>query len=157
MTSPTTSLASSKVHVSLDVNDIEESARFYSTLFAMEPSKRKPGYAKFEVAEPALNLTLQEARHCCLQGLSHLGIRVNSTEDVLAVKRRLEQAGINTLDEMNTTCCYAVQDKIWVADPTGYRWEVYVFKGDSEVAQDPPAVSSEVAQVLRSMCDCVAK
>jgi catechol 2,3-dioxygenase-like lactoylglutathione lyase family enzyme len=146
----------SKVHVSLDVNDIEESARFYSTLFGMTPTKQKPGYAKFDVAEPALNLTLQESRHCCLQGLSHMGIRVNSTDEVLAFKQRLEQAGIKTLDEMNTTCCHAVQDKIWVADPTGYRWEVYVFKGDSEIAHDRPD-SGEVAQILKSMCDCVTR
>ena len=147
----------SKVHVSLDVNDIEESARFYSTLFGMTPTKLEPGYAKFDVAEPAINLTLQESRHCCLQGLSHMGIRVNSTEEVLAFKQRLEQGGVKTLDEMNITCCYAVQDKIWVADPTGYRWEVYVFKGDSEIAHDRPAASGEVAQVLKSMCDCVGK
>jgi catechol 2,3-dioxygenase-like lactoylglutathione lyase family enzyme len=164
MLSPTTSPITSKVHVSLDVNDIEESARFYSTLFGMEPTKRKPGYAKFDVAEPAINLTLQESRHCCLQGLSHMGIRVNSTEEVLAVKQRLEQGGIKTLDEMNTTCCYAVQDKIWVTDPTGYRWEVYVFKGDAEIAQgrlddrpDGRPASSAVEQVLKSMCDCVTK
>ncbi len=147
----------SKVHVSLDVNDIEESARFYSTLFGMAPTKLKSGYAKFDVAEPAINLTLQESRHCCLQGLSHMGIRVDSTAEVLALKQRLEQGGVKTLDEMNTTCCYAVQDKIWVADPTGYRWEVYVFKGDSETAQDRPAATGEVAQVLKSMCDCVTK
>ncbi|MGH9555091.1 MAG: ArsI/CadI family heavy metal resistance metalloenzyme [Terriglobales bacterium] len=147
----------SKVHVSLDVNNIEESVRFYSALFGMTPTKIKPGYAKFDVAEPAINLTLQESRHCCLQGLSHMGIRVDSTQDVLAFKQRLEQAGIKTLDEMNTTCCYAVQDKIWTSDPTGYPWEVYVFKGDSETSHDRPAVSSELAQVLKSMCDCVAK
>ena len=83
-------------------------------------------------------------------------MRVNSTEEVLAVKQRLNAAGIQTLDEMNTTCCYAVQDKIWVADPTGYRWEVYVFKGDSETAHDRPAAGA-VEQVLKSMCDCVTK
>ncbi len=147
----------SKVHVSLDVNNIEESARFYSTLFGMTPTKLKPGYAKFDVAEPAINLTLQESRHCCLQGLSHMGIRVNSTEEVLAFKQRLEQGGVKALDEMNTTCCYAVQDKVWVEDPTGYRWEVYVFKGDSEAEHASSSASSEVAQVLKSMCDCVSK
>ena len=146
----------SRVHVSLDVNDIEESARFYSALFGMTPTKQKPGYAKFDVDEPAINLTLQESRHCCLQGLSHMGIRVNSTDEVLALKQRLEQAGLKTRDEMNTTCCYALQDKIWLTDPTGYRWEVYVFKSNSEVAHDRPA-SSAAAQVLKSMCDCVTK
>ena len=119
-----------KVHVSLDVENVEESVRFYSALFDAQPTKLKPGYAKFDLDQPAINLTMQQASHCCLQGLSHMGVRVNSTDDVLAVKQRLNAAGIKTLDEMNTTCCYAVQDKIWLTDPTGYRWEVYVFKGD---------------------------
>ncbi len=146
----------SKVHVSLDVNDIEESARFYSVLFGMTPTKLKPGYAKFDVADPAINLTLQESRHCCLQGLSHMGIRVESTNDVLAFKQRLEEAGIKTADEMNTTCCYAGQDKIWISDPTGFRWEVYAFKGDSET-EHTHGESGAVEQVLKSMCECVAK
>ena len=120
-----------KLHVSLDVKNVEESVRFYSALFDAPPTKVKPGYAKFDLDQPSINLTMQQASHCCLQGLSHLGVRVNSTEEVLAVKQRLNAAGIKTLDEMNTTCCHAVQDKIWLTDPTGYRWEVYVFKGDA--------------------------
>jgi len=121
-----------KLHLSLDVKNIEESVRFYSALFDTPPSKLKPGYAKFDLDQPALNLTMQQATHCCLQGLSHLGLRVDSTDEVLAAKQRLNAAGLQTLDEMNTTCCHAVQDKIWLTDPTGYRWEVYVFKGDAE-------------------------
>ena len=121
-----------KLHVSLDVKNVEESVRFYSALFDVPPTKLKPGYAKFDLDQPAINLTLQEATHCCLQGLSHMGLRVDSTDQVLAAKQRLNAAGIKTMDEMNTTCCHAVQDKIWLTDPTGYRWEVYVFKGDAE-------------------------
>ena len=133
----------SKLHVSLDVKNVEESVRFYSALFDAPPTKVKPGYAKFDLDQPAINLTMQEAAHCCLQGLSHMGVRVNSTEEVLAVKQRLNAAGIRTLDEMNTTCCHALQDKIWLTDPTGYRWEVYVFKGDAEQpeAQARPAAT----------------
>jgi catechol 2,3-dioxygenase-like lactoylglutathione lyase family enzyme len=144
-----------KVHVSLDVKDLEESVRFYSALFDALPTKRKPGYAKFDLEQPALNLTLQEAGHCCLQGLSHLGIRVDATEQVLAAKQRLGAAGIETVEEMNTTCCYAAQDKIWLTDPTGYRWEVYVFKGDTETAMDRP--QGAAAGLLKSICDCVTK
>ncbi len=132
-----------KLHVSLDVVNLEKSVRFYSALFGTEPTKLKPGYAKFDLAAPAVNLTMQEKEHCCLQGLSHLGIRVESTEEVLAYQRRLSEAGIKTTDEMNTTCCYAVQDKIWATDPSGYRWEVYVFKGDAAEAGDPAAVKKE--------------
>jgi len=134
-----------KLHVSLDVKNVEESVRFYSALFDAPPTKLKPGYAKFDLDQPAINLTLQEATHCCLQGLSHMGLRVDSTDQVLAAKQRLNAAGIKTMDEMNTTCCHAVQDKIWLTDPTGYRWEVYVFKGDAEqpdASHAQPAVAS---------------
>jgi len=144
-----------KLHISLDVKNVEESVRFYSALFDAPPTKLKPGYAKFDLDQPAINLTMQQATHCCLQGLSHMGLRVDATEQVLAVKQRLNAAGIPTLDEMNTTCCYAVQDKIWLTDPTGYRWEVYVFKGDTETAMDRP--QGAIGGVLKSMCDCVAK
>ncbi|MGH9492596.1 MAG: ArsI/CadI family heavy metal resistance metalloenzyme [Terriglobales bacterium] len=144
-----------KMHVSLDVKNVEESVRFYSALFDAPPTKVKPGYAKFDLDQPAINLTMQQATHCCLQGLSHMGVRVNSTEEVLAVKQRLNAAGIRTLDEMDTTCCYAVQDKIWLTDPTGYRWEVYVFKGNMEKAMDRPGGAA--GKLLKSMCDCVTK
>lgn len=125
-----------KFHLSLDVKNVEESVRFYSTLFNIQPTKVKPGYAKFDLVEPALNLTMQEKTPCCITGLSHMGVRVDSTAQVLDAKARLQAAGLATFDEMNTTCCHAVQDKIWVTDPTGYRWEVYVFKGDAEPASD---------------------
>lgn len=121
-----------KFHLSLDIENLEASVRFYSTLLDSPPSKRKPGYAKFDVETPAVNLALQEKSHCCLQGLSHMGLRVQSTEEMLAVKQRLEAAGYETKAEMNTTCCYALQDKFWVHDPSRYRWEVYILKADTE-------------------------
>lgn len=119
-------------HLSLDVANLAESLRFYSTLLDSTPSKQKPGYAKFDMESPALTLALQEKTHCCLQGLNHMGLRVNSMEELLAFKHRLEQAGYKTQDEMNTTCCYALQDKFWVSDPSQYRWEVYILKADTE-------------------------
>lgn len=134
-----------KLHLSLDVKDVEKSVRFYSALFDAPPTQLKPGYAKFDLDRPALNLTMQQASHCCLQGLSHLGLRVDSTEQLLAARQRLNAAGIRTQDEMDTTCCYAAQDKLWLTDPTGYRWEVYVCKGDAEqpsAPQDQPAAPS---------------
>lgn len=134
-----------KLHLSLDVNNVEESVRFYSALFGAPPTKLKPGYAKFDLARPAVNLTMQLASHCCLQGLSHLGLRLDSTEQLLAARQRLNAAGLQTRDQMNTTCCYAVQDKIWLTDPTGYRWEVYVLKGDVEhdgATQTEPAAAT---------------
>src|SRR3954463_13904987 len=97
--------SSLKLHVSLDVKNIEESIRFYSALFDMQPTKLRPAYAKFDADFPAVNLALQEKKHCCLQGLSHMGIRVPTLEEVAATKSRLEAAGYKTEDEMGSTCC----------------------------------------------------
>ena len=127
-----------KLHISLDVENIEDSVRFYSLFFNAAPTKLKLGYAKFDLDRPAVNLTMQKASHCCLQGLSHMGIRVESTAEVLAYKERLTQAGVSVEDEMQTVCCHALQDKIWVKDPSGYRWEIYVFNGDVEEKERRP-------------------
>ena len=122
-----------KVHVALNVNDIEESVRFYRTMFGIDPVKLKPGYAKFDIAEPALNLTLNFVGEVKNHGaLNHLGIQVHSSAAVLEARERMRLAGLATFDEMNTDCCYALQDKIWVTDPNGYKWEVFVVKvGDT--------------------------
>jgi catechol 2,3-dioxygenase-like lactoylglutathione lyase family enzyme len=123
-----------KVHVALNVNDVEESVKFYGAMFGIEPVKHKPGYAKFDVAQPALNLTLNYAGPVNANGaLNHLGVQVASTDDVLRAKSRLQEAGLATFDEMGTDCCYALQDKIWITDPNGYRWEFFVVKvGDTK-------------------------
>ena len=128
----------SKVHVSLDVKNLEQSVNYYSVLFNMAPTKLKPGYAKFDVADPSINLTLGETKAPSVTGPNHMGIRVNTLDEVIAAKGRLEKAGFTTMDEMGTTCCYAVQDKIWSSDPNGNRWEVYIFKGDAESFGAPP-------------------
>ena len=122
-----------KVHVALNVNDIEESVEFYRAMFGIDPVKLKPGYAKFDIAEPALNLTLNYVGEVNSHGaLNHLGIQVNSSVAVLEARERMRLAGLATFDEMNTDCCYALQDKIWVTDPNGYKWEVFVVKvGDT--------------------------
>ena len=116
-------------HLSLDVPDLEGAVAFYSGLLGIEPAKRKPGYAKFEVADPPVALALQQSGHT---GLSHLGIRVGSTEEVEASSRRLQEKGLATFDERDTTCCSARQDKVWVSDPAGNRWEVYTVLEDVE-------------------------
>ena len=123
-------------HLSLDVDNLEDSLRFYTTLLGVPPAKLKPDYAKFELQQPGLSLTMQPRSHCCLQGLNHMGLRMNTIEEVEAVKARLTDAGYATEDELNVTCCYALQDKFWVRDPSRYRWEVYVVKADSETATD---------------------
>jgi hypothetical protein len=102
-------------------------------MFGVEPVKWKPGYAKFDIAEPPLNLTLNQAENVAAKGaLNHLGIEVEDTDRVLAAKKRFVEAGLATRDEMNVDCCFALQDKVWVADPDGNRWEVFTVKiGDT--------------------------
>src|SRR5437588_8699789 len=102
-----------KLHVSLDVANVEESVRFYSALFNAPPTKLKKGYAKFDVEQPAVNLTMQQIERCCLQGLSHMGIRVESRAEIEAYKSRMLAAGFAVEEEVNTTCCQALQAKIW--------------------------------------------
>jgi catechol 2,3-dioxygenase-like lactoylglutathione lyase family enzyme len=119
-----------KLHVALNVNNLEESLAFYRTLLGLEPVKVRRGYAKFDSAEPGVNLTLNERRVSELGGLNHLGIQVGSTEEVLRMRERWQAGGLVTEDEMQTNCCYAIQDKVWVTDPNGYRWEVFVVLED---------------------------
>jgi uncharacterized glyoxalase superfamily protein PhnB len=106
-----------KPQLALTVSDVERAIPFYEALFGTQPEKVKPGYAKFSVAEPAINSR-----------------QVATTEDVLAARERLIAAGLAAFDEMDTTCCYARQDKIWVRDPDGTPWEVFVTHEDTETA-----------------------
>jgi catechol 2,3-dioxygenase-like lactoylglutathione lyase family enzyme len=120
---------SRKIHLALNVTDVNRSVEFYRAVFGLEPIKWKPGYAKFDITEPPLNLTLNHQANIEGRGaLNHLGIEVSSTAEVLAAKERLRQAGLTTLDEMNVDCCFALQDKTWITDPDGYRWEIFTVK-----------------------------
>ena len=141
----------SRFHISLKVNSLKESIRFYSALLNAPPTKVKPGYAKFDLEEPSINLALEEATVTYISGLTHGGIRVGGLEQVLAARHRLESAGFKTAEEMDTTCCYAVQDKIWVTDPSGYRWEVYVLKGDTDESGHS-TVASEASANQQGCC-----
>jgi predicted enzyme related to lactoylglutathione lyase len=121
-------------HLALTATDVERSVPFYEALFGTQPEKRRRGYAKFSVAEPALNFTLTQGERSELGAFNHGGIQVQSTDDVLAAKARLVAAGLVAFDEMDTTCCYARQDKIWVRDPDGTPWEVFATHEDTEDA-----------------------
>ncbi|MDI9259378.1 ArsI/CadI family heavy metal resistance metalloenzyme [Alicyclobacillus sendaiensis] len=114
-----------KPHVAINVRNLSESLKFYRVFFGVEPVRVRRGYAKFDLETPPLNFSLNEHAFGEVGALNHLGLQVSSTEEVLAAKTRLEEAGLATFDEMNTTCCYALQDKIWVTDPNGIRWEVF--------------------------------
>ncbi len=119
-------------HLALTVSKVERSIPFYRALFGVEPSKVRPDYAKFELAEPALNFTLNEGERHELGALNHAGIQVASTDDVLAARLRLTKEGLASFEERDTTCCYARQDKIWVRDPDGNPWEIFTTHGDIE-------------------------
>ena len=124
-------VAMSRVQLALNVDDLEEAVTFYSTLFNAEPAKRKPGYANFAIADPPVKLVLIEN-----QGhggtLNHLGVEVDSSDTVNSEIARLTRDGMFTEEEMGTTCCFAVQDKVWVSGPAGEKWEIYTVLGDSE-------------------------
>jgi catechol 2,3-dioxygenase-like lactoylglutathione lyase family enzyme len=125
------SVTALKAHLALNVRNVANSTDFYRKLLGIEPSKVRTGYAKFDVQNPPLNLTLNEVAFNGRGALSHLGIQVASTEDVLAMRQKWTASGLRTRDEMQTDCCYATQDKSWVRDPDGNEWEVFVVLKDN--------------------------
>ena len=121
----------SRVQLALRVADLEASVDFYSKLFGAAPAKRRPGYANFALTEPPLKLVLLEGEPGEATRMDHLGVEVESTELVTAATDRLAGAGLDTLVEDSTTCCYAVQDKVWVTGPGQEPWEVYTVTADA--------------------------
>ena len=120
-----------KAHLAINVRSVEKSIDFYRKMLGIEPSKVRNGYAKFDVQKPPLNFTLNEVPFTDSGALSHLGIQVASTADVLAVRQQWADVGLLTRDEMQADCCYATQDKTWVRDPDGNEWEVFVVLKDN--------------------------
>ncbi|MGZ7041046.1 MAG: ArsI/CadI family heavy metal resistance metalloenzyme [Thermoanaerobaculia bacterium] len=128
----TTDIRVLKPHISINVRNVARSIDFYRQMLGIEPSKVRTGYAKFDVQNPPLNLALNEVPSLSDSGaLSHLGLQVGSTDDVLAMRLRWKAAGLATRDEMQTSCCYAKQDKTWVHDPDGNEWEAFVVLEDN--------------------------
>jgi catechol 2,3-dioxygenase-like lactoylglutathione lyase family enzyme len=122
----------SRVQLALRVADLEGSITFYSKLFGVEPAKRRPGYANFAVAEPPLKLVLIEGETGEPTRMDHLGVEVEDTGQVTAATRRLKDAGLAAFEENDTSCCYALQDKVWVHGPGQEPWEVYTVKADAD-------------------------
>ena len=127
----------SRVQLALNVDNLDDAITFYSKLFGAEPAKVKPGYANFAVADPPLKLVLLENPG---QGgtLNHLGVEVESSAQVHSEIARLTDEGLFTEEEIGTTCCFALQDKVWVGAPDGERWEVYTKLADSETFFELP-------------------
>ncbi|WP_392672083.1 ArsI/CadI family heavy metal resistance metalloenzyme [Streptomyces sp. LN785] len=121
----------SRAQLALRVSDLEASITFYSKLFGTEPAKRREGYANFAITEPPLKLVLIEGTPGEETRLDHLGVEVESTDQVDAATARLKDAGLATFEENDSSCCYALQDKVWVHGPGREPWEVYVVKADA--------------------------
>ncbi|MCW3844136.1 VOC family protein [Micromonospora yasonensis] len=142
----------SRVQLALRVSDLEGSVAFYWKLFGVEPAERRPGYANFAVENPPLKLVLLEGERDQPTVMDHLGVEVFSTDEVNVATKRLTDSGLITLEENNTECCYALQDKVWVRGPGNEPWEVYTVKADSpqlektaESACCAPAAETEPA------------
>src|SRR5262249_49558452 len=127
-------------HVSLNVSDLGRAIDFYRVLFGVEPAKRHGDYAKFEIADPPVIFSLVPRAAGSGGSLSHLGLRVDSADEVRRTAERLAAAGICTQDQTGTVCGYAKQDKVWVTDPDGTFWEVYAIEEDV----DPKSVRRSV-------------
>ena len=130
----------SRVQLALNVSDVDAAVAFYSKLFGAEPAKRRPGYANFAIAEPPLKLVRIQSSASAAGSLNHLGVEVESTAEVTAAQQRLDGQGLDTAAEAGT-CCYALQEKVWVNDPDGAPWEIYTVLADAET----PASSHQVA------------
>jgi predicted enzyme related to lactoylglutathione lyase len=139
VTAPATAIATAaadvgRVQLALNVSDLDEAISFYTRLFETPPAKRRPGYANFAVSDPPLKLVLFE-NPSQAGTLNHLGVEVQSTEDVVAATRRLTAEGLPTEVEDGVTCCHALQDKVWVAG-ADTRWEVYTVLADAPASEE---------------------
>lgn len=139
----------SRVQLALNVSDVDEAVAFYSKLFGVEPAKHRPGYANFAIAQPPLKLVLIE--HDGAPGsLNHLGVEVEDPAEVRTAIQAFVAHDVPTAVEEGVTCCYAVQDKVWVTDPDGTRWEVYTVLADADVMAPEVGVDGE------GTCSCQA-
>jgi catechol 2,3-dioxygenase-like lactoylglutathione lyase family enzyme len=137
----------SRVQLALRVADLEAAVDFYARLFDTAPAKRRPGYANFAITEPPLKLVLLEGDDGQPTRLDHLGVEVADTDEVAKATDRLTQAGLATRVQDQTTCCYAVQDKVWVTGPGDEPWEVYTV-----LADDRPDLEGETSAALSAAC-----
>jgi lactoylglutathione lyase len=124
----------SRVQLALNVSDIDAAVDFYSKLFGTEPAKVRPGYANFAISDPPLKLVLIEDANQTPGTINHLGVEVASADEVIAAQERLTADGLRTAFESQTSCWYAVQDKVWVNGPAGEPWEIYTVLADVEMS-----------------------
>ncbi|MEV5649859.1 ArsI/CadI family heavy metal resistance metalloenzyme [Nocardia sp. NPDC052254] len=139
----------SRVQLALNVDDLERAITFYSTLFDTAPAKREPGYANFAIERPPLKLVLLENSG---QGgtINHLGVEVDTSEQVHGEIARLSEAGLFTEEQIATTCCFATQDKVWVTGPNAEKWEVYTVLADTDNFGAAPEFATDDAEAVQA-------
>lgn len=130
-----------RLHVHVSVDKLDESIRFYSTMFGAEPSVVKPDYAKWMLDDPRVNFAIS-ARNHAKKGIEHLGIQAESAEELSEVYGRLKAADRPVLEEGQTTCCYAKSEKSWISDPDGVVWEAFFTNGEATTYGDSPALDT---------------
>lgn len=130
-----------RLHVHVGVDDLTRSIRFYSTLFGTEPTVAKDDYAKWMLEDPRVNFAISAGQHD-QRGIQHLGVQVESADELSQVYGRLKAADRPVLEEGRTTCCYAKSEKSWIADPDGIVWEAFLTDGESTVYGDSPALGT---------------
>ena len=135
-TSSVTFQNDTRIHIGLHTSDLDGAIQFYTLLLGCDPVKIKPDYAKFETDDPSVNLSLTVGGNGASNSGAHYGIQVKSTDTVAASKQRFEDAGIAFQSEDQTVCCYALQDKFWISDPDGNRWEIFVVLEDTDVFRE---------------------
>ncbi len=135
-----------RMHLHVGVEDIEQSVKFYSTLFAAEPTVRKPDYVKWMLEDPRVNFAITPTSHTA-KGVEHIGIQVETPEELADVHERLKSAGRPVLEEGATTCCYAQSEKNWITDPDGIIWETFLTNGEATVYGDKLQVAKAHANL----------
>lgn len=139
-----------RLHVHVGVEDLDQSIRFYSTLFGSTPTVTKPDYAKWMLEDPRVNFAISSGN--AQKGIEHLGIQVESADELEEVYDRLKSADRPILEEGATTCCYARSEKSWIADPQGVVWEAFLTNGESTVYGDSPALSALSDNAAEANC-----
>ena len=139
-----------RLHVHVGVDDLGQSIGFYSTLFGAEPTVTKPDYAKWMLEDPRVNFAISSGNPH--KGIEHLGIEVETPEELSEVYGRLRQADRPVLEEGATTCCYAKSEKSWIADPQGVVWETFLTTGEAVVYGDNPELSALSANAAEANC-----
>jgi len=145
-----------RMHLHISVPDLAQSIEFYAALFGAQPSVVKPDYARWMLDDPRVNLAISQ-REGKFAGVDHVGVQVESTDELNELAGRLKAAGAQTFDETGAACCYAQSDKSWVKDPSGVRWETFFTYGEATVYGEDPAAQAAAMAAPATGCAAASK